>query len=117
MQPALLVTIQLQPAPADSCRAYTAQIAVNNEVLVAISNKNYAGPGNMLATWMECVQRVGVTNAMVVALDAETKAHVQAAGMATLEMHMEVPFPEQDLHIAAASSGLQCRASCASPIA
>ena len=66
------------------------QVAIRNEVLVAISNRNYAGPGNMLATWMECVQRVGVTNAMVVALDADTKRHAESVGLHSVEFHEKV---------------------------
>ena len=66
------------------------QVAIDDEVIVAVSNKNYAGPGNMLATWMEHVKRAGITNAMVVALDDETRAHVAGEGIATMVFTMEV---------------------------
>ena len=71
-------------------------MAVNDELVVAISNKNYAGPGNMLDTWMAHVKRAGVTNAFVVALDAETQAHASAQGLATLVFKMEVRRPERN---------------------
>ena len=58
-----------------------AQVAKNNEVMLAISNKNYAMPGGMLDTWMESVKRANVTNAMVVALDLETKKHAESMGI------------------------------------
>jgi hypothetical protein len=35
------------------------QVAVNNEVLVSVSNKNYAWPGGMLQLWAENVKRTG----------------------------------------------------------
>ena len=66
------------------------QVAINNEVMVAICNRNYAMPGGMLTTWMENVKRAGVQNAMVVALDADTKKHVEAQGIVAHEMHLEV---------------------------
>ena len=65
-------------------------MAINNEVLVAICNQNYAGHGNMLETWLTNVQRAGVKNAMVVALDAFTRDYVEAQGMVAYEMHLEV---------------------------
>ena len=68
-------------------------MAVNKEVMVAISNKNYAGKGNMLETWMQNVKRAGVHNAMVLALDAETRFHAESEGMAAFEMHLEVIEP------------------------
>ena len=66
------------------------QVAIKNEVLVAISNRNYAGPGNMLATWMDNVKRAGVSNALVVALDKETKAHVTQAGLPAIQFNVQV---------------------------
>ena len=66
------------------------QVAVNNEVMVAISNKNYAMPGSMLTTWMEGITRAGVKNAMVVALDDYTKSVAESHGIAAHEMHLEV---------------------------
>ncbi len=66
------------------------QVAINNEVLAAMSNKNYASPGGMLDTWMAGVKRSGVKNAMVIALDPETKANAQANGLTAHEMHIPV---------------------------
>ena len=47
-------------------------------------------PGGMLTTWMENVKRAGVKNAMVVALDAQTKTNAEAQGIVAHEMHLEV---------------------------
>lgn len=69
---------------------HTAQVAIGNEVMVAISNKNYAMPGGMLTTWVENVKRAGVKNAMVVALDDHTKRSVDAQGIVAHQMHLEV---------------------------
>jgi arabinosyltransferase len=66
------------------------QVAINGEVLAAMSNINYAAPGGMLDTWMENVQRAGVKNAMVIALDAQTKANAEAKGVTAHEMHIQV---------------------------
>lgn len=67
-----------------------AQVAINNEVLAAMSNINYARPGGMLDTWMEGVKRCGVKNAMVIALDAETKKNAESFGIPAFEMHVNV---------------------------
>ena len=66
------------------------QVAKNNEVMVAISNSNYAGKGNMLDTWMRNVKRAGVSNAMVVALDLPTQQHALSEGFASVVMTMQV---------------------------
>lgn len=68
----------------------SAQIAVSSEVVVAISNKNYAGPGNMLDTWMANIKRAGVSNAMVVALDEPTRQHAESQGIASMIFQVEV---------------------------
>lgn len=39
---------------------------------------------------MECVKRVGITNAMVVALDDETKQHVTTFGLPAVRFSMQV---------------------------
>ena len=65
--------------------------------MVAISNRNYAMPGGMLTTWMENLKRAGVKNAMVVALDAQTKTHAEAQGIVAHEMHLEVSTLSDDL--------------------
>ena len=71
--------------------------------MAAISNRNYAMPGGMLTTWMENVKRAGVKNAIVVALDAQTKTNAEAQGIVAHEMHLEVSTLSDDL--CARSSG------------
>ena len=66
------------------------QVAIDNEVMVAISNLNYAMPGGMLMTWAECIKRAGVKNAMVVALDDHTKRFAEEQGVTAHEMHLQV---------------------------
>lgn len=66
------------------------QVAVNNEIMAAISNQNYANPGGMLTTWGEGVNRCGVKNAMVVSLDAATTTYAQQMGLFAFEMHVKV---------------------------
>ena len=72
------------------------QVAKNNEVMLAISNRNYAMPGGMLDTWMESVKRAKVTNAIVVALDLETKKHAESMGIPahfmTLQASMKTSY-------------------------
>lgn len=62
------------------------RVAVNDEVLVAVSNSALVTPDGkygMLATWVECVKRVGVTNYLVIAMDDATAAAMDAVGVAT----------------------------------
>lgn len=73
------------------------QVAINNEVMIAISDMNYAMPNGMLTTWIESVKLAGVENAMVVALDAHTKARAEALGLAAFEMHLTVSRTSQPL--------------------
>ena len=73
------------------------QVAVNNEVMIAISDMNYAMPNGMLTTWIECVKLAGVKNAMVIALDAHTKARAEAQGLAAFEMHLTVSHTSEPL--------------------
>ena len=47
------------PAPPPAPAAAATQVAIKNEVLVAVSNRNYAWPGGMLQTWVENVRRAG----------------------------------------------------------
>lgn len=84
-----------------------AKVAVNNEVLVAISNRNYAGQGSMLATWIECVQRVGVGNAMVVALDDDTQAYMESTGLASVRFSMKISESQKHVGENHAVSGLK----------
>lgn len=73
------------------------QVAINNEVMIAISDMNYAMPNGMLTTWIENVKLAGVKNAMVVALDARTKARAEAQGLAAFEMHLTVSYTSESL--------------------
>lgn len=66
------------------------QIGVKNEVMVAISNRNYAGKGSMLDIWIRNVKRSNVTNAMVVALDEETQKFAEAEQIPSLVMSLKV---------------------------
>ena len=79
----------MKPGTPQQC-AWRVQVAIDNEVVVAISNKNYAGVGNMLDTWMEHVKRAGVKNAMVVALDEPTRQHADSQGVASQIFKLEV---------------------------
>lgn len=59
--------------------------AINNEILVAVSNSALItedGKYGMLATWIESVQRAGVKNFMVIALDEQTAKACQAVNVA-----------------------------------
>ena len=75
--------------PCVSC-LFGIQVAKDDEVMVAISNSNYAMPGGMLDTWMEAVRRANVSNAMVIALDKQTKEHAESMGMAAHYMTLQV---------------------------
>lgn len=65
------------------------QVAKNNEVMVAISNANYAQPGGMLDLWMAGVRRSNVTNALVIALDDATQQHVESLGFTAYQMSLQ----------------------------
>mmetsp|Transcript_13551 Transcript_13551/g.40975 ORF Transcript_13551/g.40975 Transcript_13551/m.40975 type:complete len:430 (-) Transcript_13551:85-1374(-) len=71
--------------------AFLRKVAVNNEVFAAMSNANYASPGGMLDTWMEGVQRAGVKNAIVIALDSVTRQNAESKGIPAHEIHVEIP--------------------------
>ncbi len=66
------------------------QVAKDDEVMVAISNSNYAMPGGMLDTWMGSVRRANISNAMVIALDKQTKEHAESMGIAAYHMTVQV---------------------------
>ena len=66
------------------------QVAIDDEVMLAISNSNYAMPGGMLDTWMDGVKRANVTNAMVIALDRDTKDHAESMGVPAHLMTLQV---------------------------
>ncbi|RMZ52714.1 hypothetical protein APUTEX25_000833 [Auxenochlorella protothecoides] len=69
--------------------ALVMQVSINNEVLVAVSNKNLAHEEGMLRFWIENVLRAGVKNAVVVALDNETHAFAEGLGMNALRMNLK----------------------------
>jgi hypothetical protein len=71
--------------------AFLEKVAINNEVLVAVSNANYAWPGGMLELWMKSVKQAGVKNAMVVALDEDTKINVEKFGLPAFRLDMAIP--------------------------
>lgn len=83
---------RMQAAPLRPLLTLT-QVAINNEVMIAISDRNYAMPGGMLTTWIENVKLSGVKNAMVVALDAHTRAKAEEEGLPAHEMHLTVSTP------------------------
>ncbi|KAK9817003.1 hypothetical protein WJX72_008113 [[Myrmecia] bisecta] len=85
------------------------KVAVNNEVLVAISDKNYAGANGMLQTWIENVQKAGVSNAMVVALDAATKQAAEHLHIAAHQMHLQISAAQKNVGANHAVSGLKFR--------
>lgn len=69
------------------------QVAINNEVLMAVSNANLANPGGMLEMWVRNVRAAGVHNAMVVALDDETQRQLTAWGFPSFRMDVKVGGP------------------------
>lgn len=83
------------------------KVAKGNELIVAISNKNYANPGGMLDSWIRTVTRAGVTNALVVALDEETKKHAESQGMTAIIMKMKISESQKDVGMNHAVSGLK----------
>ncbi|CAL5218343.1 g3 [Coccomyxa viridis] len=85
------------------------KVAIDNEVMVAISNSNYAMPGGMLDTWMEGVKRANVTNAMVIALDRETKDHAESMGVPAHLMILQVSEAQKGVGSNHAVSGLKFR--------
>lgn len=68
-------------------------VAVNREVIVGICDSNVKA---MVQVWFESIQRVGVTNFLVVALDD---------GMADFAKEHNVPFYRRDAIISAAQKG------------
>lgn len=85
------------------------KVAINNEVLVAVSNRNYAWPGGMLELWMKSVKAAGVKNAMVVALDDDTKKNVEAFGFPAYRLDMAIPESQKESGSNHAVSALKFR--------
>lgn len=84
------------------------QVAINNEVMIAICDMNYAMPNGMLSTWIESVISAGVKNAMVIALDAHTKARAEAQGLAAFEMHPTVSQPLNPCYVPMSVQFIAC---------
>lgn len=72
------------------------KVAINGEVMVAVSNINYATKGNMVDMWIEGVRRAGVKNAMVIALDDDTKKNVEEQGFPVFRMEVKIPDSQKD---------------------
>lgn len=71
-----------QDAALNDLRIILEKIAVNKEVLAAVSNKNLLwGEPPMLQTFVESVKNANVTNHLVLALDQETKDWCQSHGV------------------------------------
>jgi len=85
------------------------KISINNEVIVAVSNKNYAQPGGMLDLWIDGVSRVGIKNALVIALDDETKRNVESRGINVFRMDVKIPESQKNTGSNHAVSALKFR--------
>jgi Nucleotide-diphospho-sugar transferase len=70
-------------------------IAPSGEVLVAISNFNLVAWGGMLNTWLERVQKAGVTNYMVLAIDEQLHTHLNNRGVPNFYMPAEIAAVQQ----------------------
>ncbi|KAK3268106.1 hypothetical protein CYMTET_23377 [Cymbomonas tetramitiformis] len=85
------------------------QVAINNEVMIAISNGALAGPGGMLATWIECVQKAGITNYLVVALDDKAEDMLKGLGVPFYRKQLSIPRAQASVGQNHAISGLKFR--------
>lgn len=85
------------------------KVAIHNEVLVAVSNKNYAWPGGMLSVWAENAKRAGVKNMMVVALDEDTKTNAEGFGLPAFRMDIAIPDSQKNSGSNHAVSALKFR--------
>ncbi|KAL4430612.1 hypothetical protein ABPG77_005852 [Micractinium sp. CCAP 211/92] len=85
------------------------KVAINNEVLVSVSNANYAWPGGMLQLWAENARRAGVKNMMVVALDDDTKKNAESYGLPAFRMDVQIPDSQKDVGSNHAVSALKFR--------
>lgn len=85
------------------------KVAINNEVLVSVSNANYAWPGGMLQVWAENARRSGVKNMMVVALDDDTKKNAEGYGLPAFRMDVKIPDSQKDVGSNHAVSALKFR--------
>lgn len=65
-------------------------VAINREVLIAVSNHaliHREGTYGMLKTWIDGVQRAGVKNALVIALDDQTAEACRRNNMEVFRMN------------------------------
>ncbi|PSC74665.1 glycosyltransferase CAZy family GT77 [Micractinium conductrix] len=85
------------------------KVAINNEVLVSVSNSNYAWPGGMLQWWADNAKRAGVENIMVVALDDATKTNAESYGLPAFRMNVKIPDSQKDVGSNHAVSALKFR--------
>ncbi|GAB4813747.1 hypothetical protein N2152v2_000793 [Parachlorella kessleri] len=89
--------------------AFLRRVAVNNEVVLAVSNKNLAWPGGMLESWVANVRRAGIRNALVLALDDETKAAMDKQAFPAFRMDVPIPETQKDAGSNHAVSALKFR--------
>jgi len=73
------------------------KIALNGEVLAAVSNMALAGDGGMLQTFVESVRAAGIQNAMVIAIDPQTKRQVEKWGMPAHHMTIQLQGAQKQL--------------------
>jgi arabinosyltransferase len=75
--------------------AFLKEIAPSGEVLVAISNFNLIAWGGMLNTWIDRVQKAGVPNYMVLAIDEQLHRHLNDRGVPNYYMQAEIAAVQQ----------------------
>jgi len=80
-----------------SLAAILRKVAINGEVLVAVSNMALAGDGGMLQTFVEGLKAAGITNAMIVAIDSQTEAQVNKWGMEVHRMSIQLQGAQKEL--------------------
>ncbi|KAI3438461.1 hypothetical protein D9Q98_000890 [Chlorella vulgaris] len=72
------------------------RVAPKGEVLIAISNFDLIGDGELLM-WLECIQRIdGLTNWLVVAIDAELAAYCKEHGINHYYRPVVIPDSQKD---------------------
>eukprot|EP00892_Ulva_mutabilis_P003675 jgi/Ulvmu1/167/UM001_0171.1 len=64
------------------------RISIKDEVAVAVSNRHLAADGFMLEAWCKGMQRAGVTNHLVVALDDVTQTQVEKFGSTAVRVNL-----------------------------
>uniref|UniRef100_A0A1D2ABV6 Nucleotide-diphospho-sugar transferase domain-containing protein n=2 Tax=Auxenochlorella protothecoides TaxID=3075 RepID=A0A1D2ABV6_AUXPR len=71
------------------------KVAINNEVLVVMSDRRYAHNDTILDLCIQSINRVGVKNALVLALDNKTRDFAEGRGMAAFMMKLQAPESQQ----------------------